>query len=79
MNFVFRKFKHSSHDVKYRLVKSYCMAFYGYVLLDLSSKNINKLYVTWRKCIRKFLDIPYRTHARYVSFIFDDVPIEAVT
>ena len=36
------------------------MAFYGYVLLDLSSKNINKLYVTWRKCIRKFLDIPYQ-------------------
>ena len=24
-----------------------------------------------------FLDIPHQTHSRYVSFIFDDVPIEA--
>ena len=77
MNFLLSNFKHCSHNVKYRLVKSYCMAFYGYVLLDLSSKNINKLYVTWRKCIRKFLDIPYQTHSRYISFIFDDVPIKA--
>ena len=46
------------------------------MLLDLSSKNIKKLYVAWRKCIRKFLDIPYQTHSRYVSFIFDDMPIE---
>ena len=35
------------------------------------------MYVTWTKCIRKFLDVPYQTHSRYVSFIFDDVPIEA--
>ena len=77
MNFLLNNFKLCSHDVKYRLVKSYCMAFYGYMLLDLSSKNINKLYVTWRKCTRKFLDIPHLTHSRYVSFIFDDVPIEA--
>ena len=77
INFLLSNFKHCSYDVKYRLVKSYCMAFYGYMLLDLSSKNINKLYVTWRKCIRKFLDIPSQTHSRYVSFIFDDVPIEA--
>ena len=34
MNFILSNFKHCSHDVKYRLVKSYCMAFYGYVLLD---------------------------------------------
>ena len=39
------------------------MTFYGYVLLDLSSKNINKLYVTWRKCICKFLDSAYQTHS----------------
>ena len=82
MNFLLSNFKHCSRDVKYRLVKSYYMAFYGYVLLDLSSNNINKLYVTWRKCILKFLDIPYQTHSRYISFIFDDgilddVPIEA--
>ena len=31
------------------------MTFYGYVLLDLTSKNINKLYVPWKKCIRKFV------------------------
>ena len=53
------------------------MAVYGYMLLDLSSKNINKLYVTWRKSIRKFLDIPYQTHSRCVSFISGDMPIEA--
>ena len=27
MNFLLSNFKHCSHDVKYRLVKSYCMAF----------------------------------------------------
>ena len=32
MNFLLSNFKHCSHDVKYRLVKSYCMAFYGYML-----------------------------------------------
>ena len=66
MNFLLSNFKHCRHDVKYRLVKSYCMAFYDYGLLDLSSKNINKLYVTWRKFIHNFLDIPYQTPSRYV-------------
>ena len=62
INFLLSDFKHCSYDVKYRLVKSYCMAFYGYVLLDLTSKNIKKFYVTWRNSNCKFLDIPYQTH-----------------
>ena len=75
VNFLFSNFNRCSYDVKYGLVQSYCMAFYGYVLLDLTSKNINKVYV--RKCICKFVGIHYQTHSKYVSLIFVNIHIEA--
>ena len=48
------------------------MKFYGYVLFDLNSKNINKLYVTWIKCIYLWYSL-----SSYVSLLFDNIPIEA--
>ena len=52
------------------------MALYGGMLLDLTNKDIDRLYVTWRKCIRKLIGIHYRTHSQYLPVICNDIPIE---
>ena len=43
------------YDVKYRLVKSDRMAFHGYVLLDLISKNINNCMLHGENVFVNFL------------------------
>ena len=76
INFLLSNFSSCNYLVKYKLVKLYCMALYGGMLLDLTNKDIDRLYVTWRKCIRKLIGIHYRTHSQYLPVICNDIPIE---
>ena len=66
--------KYAYCDVKYKLLKTYCMSLYGCVLWDLGSKSMSDFYVTWRKSIRKLL--PLRTHSKYLPLLCDDLPID---
>jgi hypothetical protein len=65
-------FKFSPVDVLYRLFKTYCMPLYGCQLLDLADPSTDRLFVTWRKCIRSILRLPYRTHSNLLPYICDD-------
>ena len=49
------------------------MALYGGMLLDLTNKDIDRLYVTWRN---KLIGIYYRTHSQYLPVICNDIPTE---
>jgi len=64
------------NDTKYKLLKTYCMPLYGSQLWNYSNNNINKFFVTWRKCIRRLFRIPYRTHCDLLNLICNDLPID---
>lgn len=63
------------YDVMYALFKTYCMPLYGVQMLDFEDRTAEKLFLTWRKCIRSILCLPPRTHSKYLPLICDDLPI----
>lgn len=62
-------------EIIYSLFKTYCMLVYGCQLWDFSHKSTNKLYVTWRKAVRRILSLPYSTHCELLSYICNDIPL----
>ena len=42
----------------------------------LRSRDIDRIYVTWRKIIRRLWNVPYRTHGRLLPVLLDDYSIE---
>ena len=75
-NTMLSTFECCSYQVKYKLFKSYCTSLYGSVLCDLSSKQILRLYTTWKKCLRQLLKITHIAHGEYLPFIVEDFLIE---
>ncbi len=57
------------HTAKLSLFNSYCTAYYCASLWNLESTDINQLYVTWRKSIRKILLVPYQTYSYLLSWL----------
>ena len=68
-------FGHMQHEVVYDIFKMYCMPLYGSQLWNYDCKYIDKLYVGWRKTIRKLLHLPYRTHCDMLPYICDDLNV----
>ena len=60
---------------KLKLLISYCYSFYGSVLWGLSSLHIEEFCRTWRKGLRRALDIPADTHNRFLHIIASTLPI----
>jgi len=69
-------FPHLPPETLYFLFRSYCMPLYGLSLVNLADSSIDRLHVTWRKCIRFLLDLPPRTHSMLLHRICQDIPIE---
>ena len=69
-------FKFTFSETKYFLFKVFCMSSYGSVLWDFSSKHVEMFYTTWRKCIRRLLGLPYRTHNNLLHLICNDIPVD---
>ena len=57
-------------------MKTYCMSVYGSPLKELDSNCIDRLFVTWRKGIRRLLGQPYNAHCELLNLICDDSPID---
>lgn len=74
-NYIMATFGYCDYEVKYNLFKTYCMPLYGCILWDMTGKDIQKFYVTWRKCLRKLLGLNYRTHSLYIHRIVEDIPV----
>ena len=75
-NHISHVFAKASYRVKYHLFKSYCLPLYGSVLWDYSHPCIEKLYLAWRKCVRRLINVPYNTHCALLSFICNDLPVD---
>ena len=52
------------------------MSLYGSVLWDFLFKHVEMFYTTWRKCIRRLLGLPYRTHNNLLHLICNDIPVD---
>ena len=51
------------------------MALYGCTLWDISGKKVEQFYVTWRKCVRRLLNLN-RSHGKYLSKIVDENQVD---
>ena len=69
-------FSKCSVDIKYKLFKCFCMPLYGMSLIKFEGNDITGLFTTWRKCVRRLLNISPRTHCKFIHQIVSDAPIE---
>ena len=74
-NTMLSKFQHCSSDVQTELFASYCTSFYGSVLWLLNDKNIDRMYVMWRKIVRRIWKVPYRTHCSFLPVLMASEPL----
>ena len=74
-NIMLSRFGICSSLVKSALFKTYCTSYYGCALWSLASPDIERVYVTWRKIIRRLWNVPYRTHSNLLPVLFDDYSI----
>ena len=70
-NYVMTKFGSCTADIRSFMFRTYCTSFYGSPLWRLSSPDINGLYVTWRKCVRKIWNVSPRTHCRLLRHLVE--------
>ena len=52
------------------------MSLYGCQLWNFEFVCVNKFYVAWRKCCRRLLDVPYKTHSDLVHLLCDDEDVD---
>lgn len=78
VNAICNTFKHLPFDVLYRLGRLNCFNLYGCELWRLSKKVVDRCNVVWRKSVRKFLKIPYRSHSKFLPFLVSDFGIEMI-
>ena len=77
LNHILAVFGNSNYKVKHRLFNSFCVILYGCVLWDYTCKDIKRIFISWRKCIRKLLFIPEQTHCNLLPLLVDDIPVES--
>lgn len=75
-NTILAQFKHVAAEVKYFLFKSFCMSLYGSPMWDLSKPQVQSIFTAWRKCVRRVMGIPTRTHNNLIPFIINDIDIQ---
>ena len=58
-----------------QVIQGFCSSYYGSQLWNLSNKCLEKLYSSWRKSIRKALNIPLRAHSVYIPLLCKCMPL----
>ena len=74
-NSILAEFKYISGDLRVQVMQGFCSSYYGSQLWNLSNKCLEKLYSSWRKSIRKALNIPLRTHSVYIPLLCKCLPL----
>ncbi len=65
-------------DVKNSLFNQYCTSFYGAHITMLYHKDVENLYVAWRKALRKLWHLPYRAHCNLLPHVSDSLPAKVM-
>ena len=60
-------------SVVMKLLNSYCMAWYGSQIWDLSGAHIQKVCTSWNKAVRKIWHLPYRTHCSLLPHLMQTI------
>ena len=71
-NILIARFGHCTLSVKYKLFKAHCMAVYGSNLWNIN--HAEPFLCSWRKCIRRLLYLPKRTHCDLLPPLVHDFP-----
>ena len=74
-NMLHANFRHLPTDLLYLLFKTHCTPLYGSQLIDFTSRDTGKIFVTWRKAIRFLFQLPTTTHCDLLPLICNDIPI----
>ena len=69
-------FRNAHVAMKYALFKSYRMDLYGSLFWVLGSGKVDKFYTIWRKCPRRLIGVPLKTHSKHISLIVKDLSVE---
>ena len=76
VNMVDSHFNLATPENLYFIFRQFCMPLYGSVLWDLSNKAVELFYVSWRKAIRKIMNLPRNTHCNLLNGICNDIPVK---
>ena len=68
---IVNNFYNVSFKSKVALFNSQCTALYGSPLWDIYDDNIDRLNVTWRKCVRNLLSLHRRTKSYVLPYLMD--------
>lgn len=71
-------FKYLSYDVRFNLFKSFACSLYGCQLWSYQGKEFERFVINWRKCTRKIMNVPARTHCILLPFMSDCLPIDCI-
>ena len=69
-------FSSANTDVKLKLFYTYCSSLYGIHLWPLSNRSTELIFSCFRRCLRRVLGLPYRTHNELLFKICDKMPIQ---
>ena len=76
LNNLLADFSHCDSKTLSVLFRTYCMNVYGSQIWAFNKTYLNKFYVAWRKPIRRFWKLPYRTHNNLLHLINLCLPID---
>jgi hypothetical protein len=68
-------FKHAAIEAKRMVFVSKCCALYGSQLWSLDSRHVNEMHTTWRKAVRRLLDIPRTTRSILLPYLMKCRPL----
>ena len=77
-NILINEFGYMDTQIKKKLFNTHCLCLYGSQLWDLDNKKIERLSVEWRKCCRRVLGLPPRTHCRLIPPLMNTQPIQTI-
>ena len=75
-NVLFSQFQHVYWRIRYNLFRTFCLHLYGCEVWDITHSACVSFCTAVRKCSRKVLGLPYRTHCRYLPYLAEDYPVE---
>ena len=56
-----------SDEVLMQVFNSKCCHYYGSAAWNLTDKHVSQFYAMYNKCVRRLLQLPYKTHTRYLT------------
>ena len=74
-NVLLSRFGHCTTDVKCSLFDAYCTSYYGSPLWKLDKLALAPFCTTWRKCIRRVMNLDCRTRSRYLPLLIKKTDI----